>query len=148
MIWYIYLRKGLVFVPTVSRTEAGYYMDINPVAVHAASDYAGIVDSILTSISRGNPVIATPSRGNYPAPVILAHAQVKSWGTFEKSAVCWKVRLKESEYQLCLMRKSHGRGWEDDPAKTENHATPSELARRICELIATFDGPQITGIDQ
>ncbi len=135
MLWHIYLRKGQVFVPTVSKTDAGFFMDTNPVAVHAANDLNGIIGAIETTISRGNPVVPAPCRGSFPAPIVLEHAKVKSWATFEKAAVCWKVRLKEVAYQLCPMRKNPAGGWEDDLAKVENHSTPQGLARRICELI-------------
>jgi hypothetical protein len=135
MLWHIYLRKGQVFVPTVSKTDAGFFMDANPVAVHHADDIDGMVGAIEMAISRGNPVLPAPARGNFSAPVVLEHAKVKSWSTFEKSAMCWKVRRRESTYQLCPMRKNASGGWEDDSAKTETHATPQDVARRICELI-------------
>jgi hypothetical protein len=133
MFWHVYLRKGQVFVPTVSKTDAGFFMDTNPVAVHSTADLNGIIAAIEATIARGNPVVSAPRRGSFPAPVVLDYAKVKSWATFEESAVCWKVRLKQSVYQLCPTRKNHEGGWEDDPAKIETHASPHSVARRICE---------------
>lgn len=135
MLWHIYLRKGQVFVPTVSRTDSGFFMDSNPVSVHAVTDGKAIINAIEAAILRGNPVIQTPSRGSFLVPIILEHAKVKSWATFEKSAVCWKVRSKESAFQLCPMRKSPTGGWEDDPTKIEIHATPKEIAQRVWAII-------------
>jgi len=139
MLWHIYLRRGQVFVPTVSRTDAGFFLDVNPVAVHKSDDFEGIANAIVASISRGNPVTVAPNRGSFPAPVILEHAKVKSWSTFEKSATCWKVRLKESLYQLCPMRRNSAGGWEDDLSKIEIHSDARSLAHRISELIRQVD---------
>jgi hypothetical protein len=135
MLWHIYLRKGQVFVPTVSKTDAGLFLDTAPVAAHSIDDVSGIIAAVEAAIARGNPIVPTPTRGSFPAPVVLEYAKVKSWATFEKSAACWKIRFKDGSYQLCPMRKNASGGWEDDPVKIEIYSSAQSVARRAGEVM-------------
>ena len=71
MVWGFYFRKGKVYVPRMARTEAGYYLNIEPVAVVDTDDFGGVVSAIQAAIERGNPAVPTPSRANFPKPVVL-----------------------------------------------------------------------------
>jgi hypothetical protein len=138
MLFNFYLRKGQVFVPTVAKTEAGFFMDLNPVSVVEVGNPDAVAQAIVATIEKRNPIVPTPTRGTFPTPVILAHAKVKSWATFEKSALCIKVVLNGSIYQIRPMRKSPSGGWEDDPARIESlpvGAAPKDVARRVVELL-------------
>lgn len=140
MLWHIYHRKGQVFVPTVSKTDAGFFLDSNPVAVLDARDEVGIMLAIQTAVARGNPVATAPDRESFPPPAVLEHAKVKSWSTFEKSALFWKIRLKDAVYQVCPTRKSATGGWETDTSRIEECTTGKDVARKVCEMIAA-SGP-------
>lgn len=96
MLCHIYLRKGTVYVPTVAKTEAGFFVDVEPVAVIEGSDRARIADAIKKTIIKGNPTIETPTRLTFPKPVVLSYANVKSWATFEKSSLCWKASKRKA----------------------------------------------------
>jgi len=76
MLWNIYLRKGMAFAPTVAQTEAGYYLNINPVEVIPAIDADGLRHAVEQVIGRGNPSVPTPTRADFPKPVILDYAKV------------------------------------------------------------------------
>lgn len=82
--WLLILRKGRAFIPTMAKTDAGFYMGIEPVEVVDASDHSGLQEALIRSISRGNPSVSTPGRDNYPEDPLLKHAGVKSLATFEK----------------------------------------------------------------
>jgi hypothetical protein len=73
----VYIRKGKVFVPTLAETQAGYYLDIQPVEVVEASDRTHLIQTLHKRVTDENPVIPTPM-GTYPKPVVLAPAGVKS----------------------------------------------------------------------
>ena len=45
--------------------------------------------------ARGNPQVGTPSRGSYPQPVVLRHAGVRNWDTFEKKARLWILKWSD-----------------------------------------------------
>ena len=51
---------------------------------------------MIRAVSRGNPRVPTPSRGNYPESPLLKHANVKSLTTFEKLARSWKLSKREA----------------------------------------------------
>lgn len=129
MIWHVYLRKGTVFVPTVARADAGFFLDIDPVTVLKSTDCDGISKAVKETVSKGNPVVVTPTRGAFPKPIILSYAKVKSWTAFEKDAFCWKIVGTEvgEFFQLHTQRKSLSNGWEDDPTKYEVFSGPTAL---------------------
>lgn len=127
MLWHIYLRKGTVYIPTVAKTEAGFFMDVEPVAVIERSDRTGIVDAIKATIANGNPIVQTPTRLTFPKPAVLSYANVKSWATFEKSAICWEISKQQSVLQFRPQRKHPDGGWEDDPEKIEIFTGPDAI---------------------
>ena len=98
--WHVYLRNGMVYIPVVAKTDAGFYMDINPVKVFGKSSRRDIFEAIFAMISKGNPRVATPVRDEYPKPVMLKPANVKSWGAFEKSAHCFQIIKTETDFSI------------------------------------------------
>lgn len=122
--WNIYLRSRRVFIPTVAKAEDGFFVDVDPVLVVERGDCDSIVSAANQVISAGNPTIKTPTRYNFPTPVVLAHAKVKSWSTFERGAVYWKVTGKTDSYQLHAQRKVATGGWENVPGEGKMFAGP------------------------
>src|SRR5215471_14446307 len=86
-----YTHQGMVYVPTFARTDAGFYMHIEPIEVVSTSDTKSFAEALKRSISRGNPVVCTPLRHEYKKPEVLKHAKVKSWSLFEKESSSWSV---------------------------------------------------------
>jgi hypothetical protein len=115
MLHYCYLRKGVVYVPTVAKTFAGFYLGMDPVAVVPVSHTADLRRALQETIARGNPRVSTPSRGNFPPPVTLKYAGVKSWAAFERSALNWTIVKKGGAYHIKIGRRRREGGWEDDP---------------------------------
>jgi hypothetical protein len=70
-VWLLFVRKGKVFIPTVARTEAGYYLGIEPIAVIDCQDRNAVSSGLVDAIKRGNPIIPTPSRANFPPDPIF-----------------------------------------------------------------------------
>src|SRR5262249_22949805 len=125
---------------TVAKTDAGFFMDVSPVAVHELADAEGVKAAIVAALAQGNPKAAAPSRGAFPKPAVLEYAKVKTWSTFEQSALCGNISQKDGAYQLRPMRRSATRGWEDDPAKMETFSIeqgPGAIGRRMVELLKT-----------
>jgi hypothetical protein len=138
MLWQLYLRNGTVYVPTVAQTEAGYYMDIEPVEAVSATDTGALEHAIKEAMSKGNPIVPTPRRATFPKPVVLKHANVKSWSAFEKGTLNWTIVGKSGNYQIKPGRKRPDKGWEEDPAKIESlppGTTLDEVARRVVALV-------------
>lgn len=119
-LWLLFVRKGKVFVPTMARTEAGYYLGIEPVAVIDCDDRGAIHSVLVDTIQRGNPVIPTPSRSNFPRDPLLKYANVKSISTFEQTAQCWKVGRYANEYVIAPYRPSSSGGSQEDNSSRES----------------------------
>ena len=138
MLWNVYFRKGTVLIPTVAKTEAGFYLDINPVDAVHVTDAQAIRSAITRAVSTGNPTIPTPTRAAFPKPVVLSYVNVKSWYAFEREAECWEIVIEKDVYQIKTMRKSSSKGWEDDPEILETIPAKNGVevvAQRVCELL-------------
>ena len=138
MLYQVYLRHAVAYVPSVARTEAGIYREIEPVTVVAATDTEGLRRAITARLNEDNVLIPTPARGSIPKPILLNYAKVKSWSTFEKTAFVWTILKNPDGFQIKPGRRRSDRGWEEDPATIEtfpNGATIEALAERITALI-------------
>src|ERR1051325_10525742 len=108
-LWLLIVRKGKAFVPTMARTEAGFYMGIDPVEVVDMFDKTALEQAMLRAIARGNPTVPTPARDNYP-DVLLKYAKVKSLSSFERHAQTWKIAARENTYLIASYRPVEGGG--------------------------------------
>ena len=140
MIWNVYLRRGMLYVPTVARTESGLYLDVEPVGVAAATDADAVRKVVRSAIERGNPAIPTPARGAFPKPVVLRHAGMQSWSEFERATSSLAVAHRDGRFRIIPRRKGDEGGWEDDVSATEvldPSAGSEDVARRIVVLIGS-----------
>lgn len=134
----IYLRKGQVIVPTASQTDAGFYIELEPVTVADAVDADAVVCAVVAAMELGNPRIKTPERDAYLPPVVLPYAGVKSWKTFEKGAQTWSVDVEAKHIVIRPQRTHEEGGWVDDEDKLEYFPpdTPFEkIAQRVAQLV-------------
>jgi len=83
-----YLRKGTAFIPTMAKTEAGYSMGIEPVDVQKVESPEALQALLIAAIKRGNPVVPTPTRDNFPRPLMERYCGLKSLSAFERTASC------------------------------------------------------------
>src|SRR5687767_11708119 len=90
-MWHIYVRRGKVYFPTVAQTDAGYFLDLEPVYVTDITNTEELTHSLTKAILAGNQIVPAPSRGAYLQPVVSSAAGLKSWSAFEKGACCYSV---------------------------------------------------------
>jgi len=136
MLWGLYLRDGIAYVPTMARTQAGYSTYIEPIYVVPAANTGDLQHAIHKAIDSGNPRVPTPPRAT-PHPV-LKYAGVKSWSAFEKNACYWTILEKDGVYQIKPGRKAKPRGWEDDVEKIESFppgTAADEVIKRLIVLV-------------
>ena len=118
----------------MARTEAGFYIGIEPVEVVDVADRVALEQAIIRVVMRGNPAIRTPARADYPKSVLLKHAKVKSLSSFEKLAKSWKFSKREGAYFIVPYRRRKDSGAEEDLERGE--AIPAgepleEVVRRL-----------------
>ena len=86
MLFHAYLRNAIVYVPTVVKLQTGAYMDVDPVAVVPVANTDGLRHALLDAIARKNVIVPPPPKDNWPPPVLLKYAGVKTWSAFARGA--------------------------------------------------------------
>lgn len=114
--WSFYLRKGVAYVPTTAKTEAGYWLAIEPVDVAPIRNAEDLHQLLLMAIGRGNPIVKTPTRQTFPAPVMQRYCGMKSLSAFERSAALWAISQRDGSYVICPWHRStrYRGAWEED----------------------------------
>lgn len=137
-LWLLFVFKGKAFVLTMAKTEAGFYMGVEPIDVVDLADKVELEKAIIAAIQRGNPSVPTPPREGFPEP-ILKYAKVRSIAAFEKQSKCWKLSFRDNAYLIAPYRLSRHGGSEEDTIRTE--AIPDDIplekvVRRLIERAA------------
>ena len=141
--WF-YLRKGVAYVPTIAKTEAGYWLAVEPVDVQRVDSVSALRELLLAAIARGNPVVQTPTRQNFPRNVMESYCGIKSLSAFERTATCWSISRNADSCRVYEWRRSarYRGAWEEarDQAIYLPADTPiEEVVQRAAEL-AMSDG--------
>ena len=110
-----YLRKGTVYVPTTGKMDKGFYRGVEPVAVVHASHIEEVRQALQSTIARGNPIVPMLPRREWPPPVLLKYAGVKSWSGFERDMLLWSISQRDGVFQIASKAKQSDGMWKDDP---------------------------------
>jgi hypothetical protein len=136
MLFHVYLRNGVVYVPTVAVREGGpVYTDIEPVGVVRVTDTAGLRHALLDAISRGNATVPVP-KGKWPAPVLLKYAGVKTWSMFARNASTWSIEEGDGNYRIFGYRKHPKAYWERDAEQSVKMPPGSTVDDVVDRMIA------------
>jgi hypothetical protein len=133
-----YLKSGTVYVPTVVKLQTGAYSDVEPVAVVPVANTEGLRRAFLDTISKGNIVVPNPPKDNWPAPVLLKYAGVKTWPAFMRGAASWSIKENDGIYQI-VGHRTHPKGyWEQDPEQKiyfQPGSTINEVIERMVAIL-------------
>jgi hypothetical protein len=127
--------RDSVYVPTVAKTEAGFYQIIEPVAVVKLSDAQGLINVFKAMLLKGNPIISTPKLGGHATSPILKYAPIKSLSKFDKEAAYWQISKKEGIYEFGPLKKRIDRGWEEDPTRMHKMPPDSTLDDVVTQVV-------------
>jgi hypothetical protein len=141
-MWHVYYRGGRFFLPITARTEAGYLLDTAPVRVVERADPNGLLVALRDVIFADNPNIPAPNRADFPKPVVLVPAGVKSWATFEKKSVCWTITRKAGRYEVAVTGRGADGRWIDDPAATVNVGREASVREVRDAIVAHLEARQ------
>jgi hypothetical protein len=114
----VYLRKGILYLPTMGKMGEGFYRGVEPVAVVSVSNTSEVRQALQTTIARGNPTVPMLRRSEIPPPVLLKYAGVKRWSEFERGMKFWTIDEKNGRFEIAGQRKHPDGGWRDDPQQT------------------------------
>jgi hypothetical protein len=115
---HIYLKNGIVYMPTMGMMGKGFYRGVEPVAVVPVENTEALRQALKATIVRGNPTVPQPQRrDDWPPPVVLKYARVKSWSALERGLQFWTL-TKENIFRISVQKKQPDRMWRDDPEQT------------------------------
>jgi hypothetical protein len=131
-------KTGEVLVASVARTEAGYWLDIEPVERASADDPSSLLSALKKTVATKGGVIPTPTRSAFPKPVVLAYAKAKSWSDFERRYSQFSVaETPDRRYQIeGYRRASEGAGVEVDPEVSKVLVPEALLEDVVTELVS------------
>jgi hypothetical protein len=138
MYIHFYLRKGIVYLPTVGKMGQGFYRNIEPVAKIPVVNTDALHQAIAAALKAGNPEVPIPPRRNWPRPIIPKHAGVKSWSAFEHGMQLWSLEEKDSTLVFDTHFKSPNRMWVRTPEKQISFAAATPANEVIGHVVATL----------
>jgi len=147
MLCHLYLRKGVVYIPTLGKVDKGYYRGIEPVAVVPLSNAEAIRHALLNTVARGNPPTSRLAPGQSYSPITLKYAGVKNWQTFERGTAYWSIKEDSGIFRIIAHRKAE-QGWEEDEAQSQLFPAGTPVDEVIDQMISILQaGPQREGAE-
>ena len=147
MHWGLFVRRDVAYIPTSARTEAGFYLDVEPVGMAEINDTQRFREVLKAALSRGNPKIATPKREDYGKSPVLKYAKVKSWSQMERESSFWGITENQGGYRFGPYKRRLDRGWEEDSNRIVNIAPTSTIDEVVEQIVKTIQ-LTVTGIGQ
>jgi len=114
-------KSGQVLVPTMAKTDAGFWLEVDPVEQAATCNLSSIAAALQRCESRGNPAVPTPPRSAFPDWVVLKHANKKNLRDFENDYAL--LSIEHSQADAYLIRNHH--------RSKEGHGYEPELEARL-----------------
>jgi hypothetical protein len=136
MNYHISLRNGIVYMPTMGKMGKGFYRGVEPVAVVPAKNTEALRQALKATIVRGNPLVSQPQRRqDWPPPVVLKHAGVKSWSAFERGLRVWDIKENDGIFQIAgNIRRLDG--WIEDRDQTIKFPAGTSVDSVIDRMVA------------
>jgi hypothetical protein len=137
------LRKGIVYIPTMGKMDRGFYRGVEPVDVVAVSNTEALRKAIEAAIVRGNPPVPIPHRRDWPPPVVLKYAGVRSWSAFERGTMLWSIEKRDGSFQIARQKKQANGVWKDDPTcivSFPSNAAIDEVIARVVIILQEAAG--------
>jgi hypothetical protein len=144
MYCHVYLRKGTVYVPTVAKTEAGFYMNVEPVSVTSVSSRKSLQNVLHEVMARGTPVIPTPKRNAYPPPLLPKYAGLKTDRAFMQGTSHWAIDERGGNYQIIGYRVHSDGYWVQDAAQKIDfpaNASAGDVVDRMIAMLQDTERP-------
>ncbi|MFZ0423219.1 MAG: hypothetical protein WAL80_10120 [Xanthobacteraceae bacterium] len=135
---HLYLRTGVLYLPTMGKMAEGFYRGVEPVAVVSASGIDAVRQALEATISRGNPIVPMLRRSEWKPPVLLKYAGVRSWSAFERGMLFWTIKDNNASFRIAGQRKTSNGMWNDDPEQMvifPPEATTDDMIERMVAIL-------------
>lgn len=132
------LRNGTVYLPTMGKMGKGFYRGVEPVAAIAASNTGALRQALADTIARGNPEVPMLRRREWPPPVVLKYAEVRSWSAFERGMRLWSITKNDRNFEISEQKKQPDKMWRSDPVETitfPSESTVDEVVERMVKIL-------------
>ena len=133
-----------VYVPTIAKTEAGFYQTIEPVAVVKLSDSPALIDALKAMLLKGNPIIPTPKPAGRATSPILRYSPIKSSSKFDREASYWHIYEKDGVYEFGPLKRRPDRGWEEDPDRMQRMPPDSTVDDVVNQVVKSVQASSNT----
>jgi len=118
MLYNCYLKKGIVYLPTVVKQGTAVYMNTEPVTAARVDDTEELRRALRNTIPKTNPFVAPSVEDARNPPVLLKYTGDKTWSAFKRGTLHWSIYEKDGMYRIAGHR-THRKGyWERDPDQT------------------------------
>jgi hypothetical protein len=131
-----YLRKGIVYIPTLGMMDKGLYRDIEPVTMAPVSNTEALRRIFSEAFARGNPAVPFLKQPDTSPSVLLKPAGVKTWRTFAREALTWSVDERNGQYKILGYRRDAPNGWIHDKSLDEMLPAGTTTDQVIDRMIA------------
>ena len=136
MYFSISVKDGIVYLPTMGKMDTGLYRGIEPVAVVPVTNSDALRKALLDTMARGNPAVPMLKRREWPPPVVLKHARVKSWSAFERGMTLWGIEERDGIWRIIGKRKKADGMMVDDPEKIIGFPTGTSTEDVVDRMVA------------
>jgi hypothetical protein len=133
----VYHVGGRFFIPALSRTRDGIYIECERVEILDAPTADALAAALHRAREREIRGIPTPPRDGYPPPVVQRHAGIGSHREFERVARHWTMECTTDGVAMIPSTRAAGGGFAHQPERTERFSGPDavlRMAERLLEI--------------
>jgi hypothetical protein len=135
MLYQIYLKKGIVYLPTTVN-QGTAHMEVEPVTVVPVADTEGLRRALRNTIPKQNLFVPPSVEDARKPPVMLKYTGDKSWSAFMRGTSPWSIYEKDGKYQIEGYRIHRKGYWEQDPDQMIELPPGTPLDEVIDRMIA------------
>jgi hypothetical protein len=138
MYIHLYLRKGIVYVPTVGKMGKGFYRDVEPVVKIPIVDTEAVRQAIASALKAGNPEVPVPPRKNWPRSFIPEYAGVKSWAAFTRDMQIWGIEQRDGVFSIIGKKTNPDGTTIDGTERTINFPEETTMEEVTDQMVSTL----------
>ena len=115
---YLHIKSGRIMVPSISKTEAGFYLDCDPVEMAEVDNALSISLAVRRTLDRGCTQVPTPGRDEFQKWVLLKNTNSKTPRELHRQCLIWSFDEDSNKGFRIEGFKNlpNGKGAEPDPA--------------------------------